>query len=294
MKNLLQELFYYNKTYFKIKGGGFMQKYKKLSLITALLIIALALFTVSACAQKQSPYAKVVFDKGYTLASETEGVESISYEFDRTRLYTLNDVEFSSVVKERAHHKFLGYYDSLEDGIQMFDENGQQLHEILNDVTLYAMWEPIVYEKAYVSSSDKTDVTTLTNLKVKYGDTITKLSHPYVEKGYEIVACSITIDGSENYVSQGIDVRDDYKTVDESNMHVWLNNSPINIYVDICKYDVTLDNNNGTNVVNSMQFEYGSKVTGLPVLHDDPDNLRDFAGWSTKQDEFVNYETDEL
>ena len=257
-------------------------KGKKISILILLLTLALsACFGLIGCGggngDGEGNKVNVTFDLSY---APTSGAQTKTVELDaEDDSLTLNGLGVSSA---RVGYEFLGYFDSQVGGVQIFDKSGNQAFQITADITLYAQWQIINYQKSFASTSTFADVSEIDPISVKFGESIITLPTPEMTKGYEFIGWATgDLDNGGVLISNGGSVKSDYRKISESNSSVWLNNGTLTAVVEICKYTVELIDYKNRDNDQELTYEHGSKIMDLPVLEHDEENKLEFVGWST-------------
>ena len=256
-------------------------KSRKLSIFILLITLVLsAVIGFVGCSEEEDENpttVSVTFDLGYAPISEPQ-TKTVSLGMDESS-ETLSSL---GVTSTRLGYDFLGYYDSQVGGVQIFDKNGNQAFAISADITLYAQWSIITYQKTFTSKSANANAQAVEPLQVKIGATISTLPKPVMVEGFEFIGwATAPLEENGTLVSNGVTVKGEYRTVSANNASLWLNNSEFTAIVDVCKYTVTLMDykNNDNNDV--KVFNYNTTVTDLPILEDDDEKKIEFVGWST-------------
>ncbi len=257
-------------------------KGKKISILILLLTLALsACFGLIGCGggngDGEGNKVNVTFDLSY---APTSGAQTKTVQLDAEEdSSTLNGLGVSSA---RLGYEFLGYFDSQVGGVQIFDKSGNQAFQITADITLYAQWQIINYQKSFASTSTFADVSEIDPISVKVGESIITLPTPEMTRGYEFIGWATgDLDNGGVLISNGGSVKSDYRKISESNSSVWLNNGTLIAVVEICKYTVSLIDYNNRDNNQELTYEHGSKIMDLPVLEHDEENKLEFVGWST-------------
>ncbi len=273
-----------------------MKSKKICILILSLFLIGTALFGLIGCGESEgdgggdtTTKVSVTFDLGY---APTSGTQTKLIEIDpESTSYTLSGLGITS---SRIGYTFLGFYDSLTGGVQIFDESGAQKFAITSNITLFAHWEILTYQKTFASETVYANVNSLQPIEVSFGKTISSLPVPTVIQGYDFIGWSHgKISEGGVMISDGATVKSEYKKVNETNASLWLTNSELYAVVDVAKLSITLiDTKNEAN--NEIRtYNYNSEVNDLPVLPNDEDNRIEFIGWSTDLYTYTPYTEDE-
>ncbi|MBR5439459.1 MAG: InlB B-repeat-containing protein [Clostridia bacterium] len=256
-------------------------KGKRVSILILLLTLAitacLALVGCSGGGDDDTVQVNVTFDLCYqpSNGSQTSTVK-IDAEDDSA---TLN---YLGVSYTRLGYNFLGYYDSKEAGVQIFDESGNQLIPISADITLYAKWSVVTYQKTFTSTSANANVDAIEPLNVQIQQVFSTLPQPEMAEGFEFVGwATAELNNGGVLISNGTTVKGEYKTVSASNSSVWLNNSSFVAVVDVSKFTVSLIDYENSENNQELTYNYNAAISNLPVLENDDEKMIEFVGWST-------------
>ena len=263
-------------------------------LVLIMALVSTAFLGLVGCANNddgggEGSSVSVVFDLGYTPTSGTQ-----------TKTVTLDDSDDDNTLNSlgvsftRTGYTFLGFYDSQVGGVKIFDESGDQQFAITANITLYAQWEIILYQKSFASNSIYANVSSISPIEVKFGQTISSLPVPIMIQGYDFVGWATgDITNGGVLISDGATVKNEYRTIKDSNASVWLSNSTLTAVVEIAKVRITLiDVRNPANSTERI-YDYNSTVEDLPVLPNDESNRIEFMGWSTDLYTYNPYTEDE-
>ncbi len=170
--------------------------------LAVLLICAVMLFTVSACAQN---------DKTFTVSYADNG-QIYEIEVKRNNLYSIEEIPF------KQGYEFLGLFDKEEGGNIYIDKNGTSINKFkLNkDLTLYPRFAP----KTYTFILDYCGGTTASctdSIAVEYGSELTDIPLDATLENYVFNGWFTEIDGNGERISDANGILSEKKTVDEHN-----------------------------------------------------------------------------
>ncbi len=260
-------------------------------LLIFILSVTLSIFAVigfTACSEgggddDTASTVSVSFDIGYM---PDDGNRTISKSLNKELKYSLSQLNISTA---REGYKFLGFYDNPSAGVQIYNSNGEQLFNLTSNVTLYAQWQVLVFEKTFVSgNSTIADVSTMVSKEVQIGDEIYTLPEPNMSEGYDFIGWAFENENG-TLISDGTSVKSEYIRVGKNgNSSIWLNDKPLYAVTNIHSYTLTLYSNN-TGEKQERKVVYNTAVEDLPILEDDASTGREFVGWSTSPTRYVDY-----
>ncbi len=223
---------------------------KKLCLLSALLLLILAMIGLSACGNDRDDEDEDEDDEGIIVTYYlTEGGTPI-----KVSIY--NGVFNLAKKPARTGYTFLGLYDSPSGGVMVVDEKGKCQTVITAPITLYAQWEAKSYtieldpKNASLSSTDKT-------MTVEYGTKITELPVLTLQ-GYDFVGWK-NADGK--MISDGGIVRESFQAFTAENYAIEDDKACLTAVFTVRRLTVTFNYNNGTGRTETLKLDYGTMLT---------------------------------
>ena len=166
----------------------------------------------------------------------------------------------------RKGYTFKGW-NTKDDGTGKSYNNKEVIKNNLEDITLYAIWEPITTTITF-NSNDGTNKTE--TQKFIYDQEKTLLANPFIKEGYTFKEWNAKDDGTGKSYSNKQVIKDNLEDI--TLYAIW---EPI-------KTKITLNSNDGTNTIKTQEFIYDEEIN----LLNEPFTRKGytFKGWNTKDD----------
>ncbi len=230
-----------------------MNRTSKKLLLILLLCLFLSIFLVS-CDKIEDFIDSIVNKEGDNYINITFYTSADSA--PQTKCIKQDDLSsFNTGKPTKPYSTFLGFFDSPTGGGMIFDENGSPVVVINEDITVYAQYEPDIFEVTFVYEDGQ--VAGVYN--VNFGSAIGNGPTPHERVGYDFVGWQYNkqSDNDGAMLSQN--------TVLDENFVIGVNEAGTNcvklfaVY-EIKKYTVTLDYNDSSVASKQITVEHGGSI----------------------------------